>query len=308
MKIYMPCIFPEPLTTGWDKDVVLDINTSSYCPTREEMKRHLKDADVAVINLDDVFDREMFEAAPHLKVLCLFAGSTYNIDVECAKERNVRICTAQGEIFENTADLTFAILMAVARRIPEADTYIREGKYHAWGPNVLLGGDIYGKTIGILGMGTIGQKVAKRATGFGMKILYSTQHGPKKAVEEQLGAIYVDKETLLKESDFVCLHCKLTHDTEHIIGAEELAMMKDSAYLINTGRGKLVDEKALADALENGVIAGAALDVFEEEPVVTEKLLKLPNCVLTPHLGASSKENRYAMATICADQIREYLK
>lgn len=307
MKIYMPIEFPAPLMTGWDKDITLDVNRTGYSVSRDEFKRHLKDADIAVINLDDVFDREMIDAAPKLKILCLFAESTYNIDVEYAKSKGIVICTTPGEIFENTADLTFAILMAAARRIPEADAYIRAGKYHAWGPDVLLGGDIYGKTLGILGLGKIGQCVARRASGFGMKILYTAQHGRKLEAEGELGATYVEKDELLRRSDFLCLHCKLTPDTIHIIGREELASMKPTAYLINTGRGKLVDETALADALENHVIAGAALDVFEEEPAVTQKLLKLPNVVLTPHLGASSLENRLRMSEIAACGIRTAL-
>ncbi len=307
IKIYMPYIFPAPLMEGWGDDVVLDVNRTGEIASREEMKEHLKDADVCVINLEDEFDKEMIDASPNLKVLWLFAESTYNIDVEYLKEKGIVLGVTPGEIFENTADLTWAILMAAARRIPEADRYIRDGKYKAWGPDVLLGADLYNKTIGILGMGTIGQLVARRATGFNMNILYNAKHGPKPAVEEAYGAKFVSREELLRESDFVCLHVKLTEETEHLIGKDELAMMKPSAVLVNTGRGKLIDEEALADALENGVIAAAALDVFEEEPKVTEKLLSLPNVVMTPHLGASSKENRYRMSEIAANGIRKAL-
>lgn len=307
MRIYMPVVFPQPLMSGWAEDVELDVNRTGYPVSREEMKAHLKDADAVVINLDDVFDREMIDAAPHLKVITLFAGSTYNIDVEYAHEKGITICTTPGEIFENTADLTFALLMAVARRIPEADRYVREGNYHQWEPAGLLGGDIYGKTIGILGLGHIGAAVARRARGFGMNILYSAFHGPKPELEQELGCRFVSKEALLRQSDFLCLHCKLNEQTEGIIGRAELDLMKPTAYLINTGRGRLVDEQALADALERGSIAGAALDVFAQEPAVTPKLLELSNVVLTPHLGASSLDNRMSMARIAAEGTRDAL-
>lgn len=307
MKIYMPVVFPAPLMEGWGDGVTLDVNRTGYPVDRDTMKLHLADADAVVINLDDVFDREMIDAAPKLKVITLFAGSTFNIDVAYAKSRGITVCVTPGEIFENTADLTFALLMAVARRISEADAYVRDGKYHSWGPAVLLGTDIYGKTLGLLGMGKIGSAVARRAQGFGMRILYTTAHGPKPQLEEELGCSYVSLEELLRESDFLSLHCKLAPDTEHRIGKSELSMMKRGAFLINTARGKIVDEEALAEALEKGTIAGAGLDVFEYEPRVTEKLLTLKNTVLTPHLGASSADNRLRMAEIAAQCTRDAL-
>jgi glyoxylate reductase len=296
MKIYMPTPFPSPLGQDWGEGFELDIDRSGFQPSREKMKRHLTGAVGVVLNLDDIFDREMIDAAPYLQVITLFAGSTYNIDVEYAKQRGITLITAQGEIFENTADLTFALLMAAARRIPEADAYIRAGQYTQWHPDLFLGGDIYGKTLGILGLGVIGAAVARRAAGFGMEILYSNTQGPRPELERTLGCTWVETDVLIRRSDFISLHCKLTPDTRHIIGPAQLAAMKREAYLINTGRGALVDEAALADALEQGLIAGAGLDVFEFEPVVTEKLKNLPNVVMTPHLGASSRDNRLAMA------------
>lgn len=308
MKIYMPVEFPEPLMTGWDEDVVLDVDRSGLPVSREVMKAHLKDAGAVVINLDDVFDREMIDAAPELKAIALFAGSTDHIDTAYAREKGIAICTAMGEIYENTADLTFGLLMAAARRIPEADRYVRAGRYGRWEPAGLLGGDIYGKTLGILGLGRIGSAVARRGRGFGMNILYTALHGPKPEAERELGCRYVSKEDLLRQSDFLCLHCKLSAETEHIIGRDELAVMKPGAYLINTGRGRLVDEKALAWALRERVIAGAALDVFEEEPKILPELLELDNVVLTPHLGASTLDNRLGMAASLAKQLRAVLR
>jgi glyoxylate reductase len=304
----MPVVFPAPLMDGWDDDIVLDVNRTGYPVDRDVMKAHLADADAVVINLEDVFDKEMIDAAPRLKVITLFADSTFNIDVACAKSRGITVCVTPGEIFENTADLTFALLMAVARRIPEADAYIRAGKYHQWGPATLLGTDIYGKTLGLLGLGQIGSAVARRARGFDMDIIYNAAHGPKPEMEAQLGCRYVSFEELLTRSDFLSLHCKLSPQTERLIGKTELGMIKKSAFLINTARGKIVDERALADALINRTIGGAALDVFEFEPKVTEALLTLDNVVMTPHLGASSADNRLQMAQIAAECTRDALK
>ncbi len=307
MKIYMPSPFPPPLMSGWPPGWQLDVDCCAAAPARPEMMAHLADADVVVLNLDDVFDREMIDAAPRLKVIALFAGSTYNIDVEHAKRRGITICAMQGEIFENTADLTFALLMAVARRIPEADAFVRRGEYTRWHADLLLGGDIYGKTLGILGLGAIGTAVARRAQGFSMKLLYTAAHGPKPELEQQLGCSFVSLERLLEESDFLSLHCKLDDSTHHIINADRLRRMKPSAYLVNTGRGALVDESALAEALAKKVIAGAALDVFEFEPQVTKALMELPNVVMTPHLGASTMGNRLSMAEILKQAILDAL-
>lgn len=307
MKIFMPVVFPEPLMTGWPETVVLDVNRSGRPLSRAEWKARLADADAAVINLDDVFDRELFDAAPRLKVLTLFAGSTYNIDMDCARERGVTVCTTPGEITENTADLTFALLLAAARRIPEADRYVRAGRYRQWEPAGLLGTDVYGKTLGIVGLGRIGTAVARRARGFGMDILYTARSGPKPEAEAALGCRYGSLETLLEQADFLCLHCRLTEETAGLIGRAQLARMKPTAFLINTGRGALVDEGALADALLEGRIAGAALDVFAREPAVEPRLLELPSVVLTPHLGASTRDNRIPMAAVAAERTREAL-
>ena len=296
MRIYMPTPFPSPLADVWPEGFELDQNDSGYCHSREEMKSHLDEADVVVLNLDDVFDMELIDASPNLKVITLFAGSTYNIDVDYAKSKGIAICTVQGEIFENTADLTFALLLAAARRIPEADAYIRQGKYTQWHSNLFLGSDVYGKTLGILGLGNIGAAVARRAAGFGMDIIYNAARGSKPELEKTLGCRYVSLDELISGADYLSLHCKLNDSTRHIIDFKCLSRMKPGAYLINTGRGALVDEKALVRALEEKIIAGAGLDVFEYEPKVTEALKKLPNVVMTPHLGASTKDNRLPMA------------
>ncbi len=298
MKIYMPAPFPQPLMENWPQGYRLDVDKSGQNPSKEQMKEHLADADAVVLNLDDVFDRELIDAAPKLRVISLFAGSTYNIDAVYAQSRNIALCTVQGEIYENTADLTLALLLAVARRIPEADAHVRQGHYTQWNAGLLLGSDIYGKTLGILGLGTIGAAVARRAKGFGMQVFYTAAHGPKPALESELGCRYLPLEELVQRADFLSLHCKLDETTHHLMDEKRLFSMKKGAYLINTGRGALVDETALALALQQGHLGGAALDVFEFEPCVTEELKTLPNTVLSPHLGASTKDNRLPMAEI----------
>lgn len=303
LNIYMTAPFPAPLCDDWGERFTLSIDGSGYTPSKEVFKNNLVDADVVVLNLDDVLDAEMIDAAVRLKVIALFAGSTDNIAVDYAQEKGIKIVTVMGEIFENTADLTFGLLLAVARRIPEADAWVRNGFYTQWHADLFLGSDVYKKTLGIVGLGTIGTAVARRAKGFDMEILYTAARGPKPDIERELGCKYVSLPELLTRSDFVSLHCKLSQNTYHIIGVHEMSLMKRSAFLINTGRGALIDEAALAEALSNRWFAGAALDVFEFEPQINEKLITLPNVVMTPHLGASSWQNRTAMAEYLRKEI-----
>lgn len=302
-NIYMTAPFPAPLCGNWGERFALIIDDSGFTPSKEVIKDNLVDADVVVLNLDDVLDAEMIDVAARLKVIALFAGSTDNIAVDYAREKGIKIITVMGEIYENTADLTFGLLLAVARRIPEADAWVRSGFYKQWHADLFLGSDVYKKTLGIVGLGKIGTAVARRAKGFDMEILYTAARGPKPDIERELGCKYVSLSELLTRSDFVSLHCKLSQDTHHIIGEREMSLMKRSAYLINTGRGALIDEAALAEALSNRWFAGAALDVFEFEPKVNEKLRTLSSVVMTPHLGASSRQNRKAMAEYLRKEI-----
>lgn len=304
MKIFLTTEYPQPVMDILEPLFELDINKSGKPVTKDQMKQHLADADGIILLLNDQLDAETIEAAPKLKVITLFAESLFNIDADYATKKGIMVTCTPGELYETTADLTWALLMATARRIPEADVYVRAGKFQGWSPAVMLGGNVYDKTLGIVGLGKIGAAVAKRAKGFNMKIIYTTARGPKPHLEKESGCKYVSLDQLLRDSDFVSLHSKLTPETEHIIGVNELSLMKKSAYLINTGRGRLIDENALITALKNKAIAGAGLDVFEFEPEVSKGLMELSNVVLTPHIGAAGIENRYRMAEIAANNIK----
>ncbi|HEY8369245.1 MAG TPA: D-glycerate dehydrogenase [Thermodesulfobacteriota bacterium] len=240
-------------------------------------------------------------SVPGLRVVSNIAVGYNNIDVAAATQRGIVVTNTPGVLDETTADLAFALILASARRIVESDRWLREGHWKSWTFFDWLGADVHGKTLGVVGFGRIGQAVARRGRGFGMTILYTQRHRADRAVEEALGARYVDKATLLAESDFVTLHCPLTPETTHWIDAGALARMKPTAFLINTSRGPVVDEKALVAALEAKRIAGAGLDVFEREPAVEPELVRMPNVVLTPHIGSASVDTRRKMASLALE-------
>ncbi|HEV2423451.1 MAG TPA: D-glycerate dehydrogenase [Terriglobia bacterium] len=226
-----------------------------------------------------------------------------NVDLAACTARRIPVTNTVGVVEETTADLAFALLLAAARRLPECDRYVREGQWRHWGWTLLWGADVHGKTLGLYGFGNIAQAVARRARGFDMRILYCARRRAPEAIEQALGAERVDRDTLFAESDFVSLHVALTSETRHSVGEAELARMKPSAYLINTARGKVVDEEALAEALQQHAIAGAGLDVFEQEPHVHPTLLTLPNVVLAPHVGSGTAETRARMARVAAQNL-----
>lgn len=232
-----------------------------------------------------------------------------NIDVEAATERGIYVTNTPGILTDTTADYAFALLMAVARRIPEADRNIRARKWiHAWGPKMFVGSDIHGKTLDIIGLGRIGRALVKRAQGFDMKVIYYDMMRDK-SQEEKLSIRYAPMETVLEQADYVSIHVPLTDSTHHMISDKELTMMKERAYLINTSRGPVVDEDALYRALRNGTIAGAALDVFEEEPIShSSPLLGLDNIIMTHHIASASVETRIKMATTAAENLVSVLK
>jgi D-3-phosphoglycerate dehydrogenase len=246
---------------------------------------------------------EVLEHAPRLRVVANVGVGYDNIDVAACTRRRIAVTNTPEVLTETTADLSFALLMAAARRIVEADRYVREGHWHYWQWECLWGTDLYRKTLGIYGLGRIGKAVARRARGFSMRVLYHDLVRPTPAVEQELGAQFVDRETLLREADFLSLHVPLTPATHHLISAREFAMMKPAAFLINAARGKVVEEAALVEALEAKQIAGAGLDVFEYEPEVQPALLAMPNVVLAPHLGSATSETRLAMAMLAAENL-----
>ena len=269
----------------------------------------VRDIDGLLCLLTDKIDARIIEAGERLKVISNYAVGYDNIDVEAATKRGIYVTNTPGVLTETTADLTWAILMAIARRVVEADKYVRAGRWvHAWGPKMMLGSDVHGKTLGIVGLGRIGSAVARRAKGFNMRVIYYDVFR-REELERELGLEYKPLEELLKEADYVTLHVPLTKETYHLIGERELGLMKTTAYLINTSRGAVIDQKALYKALKERRIAGAALDVFEKEPIdPDDPLLELDNVVLTPHIGSASVETRKKMAMIAAENLVSVLK
>jgi lactate dehydrogenase-like 2-hydroxyacid dehydrogenase len=288
----------DPILAACDADVWAD----DLPPPRDELLRRIAGCDGVLALLTDRVDDEFLDAAgPGLKVVANYAVGFDNIDVAACARRGVAVGNTPGVLTETTADLAFALLMAAARRVPEGSRYVRDGKWKTWGPLLLLGPDVHGSTIGIVGFGRIGQAMAKRAHGFGMQILYHDVQEVPEAVTASLGATYLPLEKLLAESDFVSLHVNLSPVTRHLINAESLAWMKPTAVLINTSRGPVVDQAALAAALQDGTIAAAALDVTDPEPIpMDDPLVGLDNCLIVPHIASASRATRGKMAAMAA--------
>lgn len=267
--------------------------------TREELLRGVRGVDGVLCLLTDRIDAEVMEAARGVKGFANFAVGFDNIDVPEATRRGLPVSNTPGVLTDATAEMAWALLFAVARRIVESDAAMRSGTWPGWGPLQFLGGDVTGKTLGIVGAGRIGQAFALKSRGFAMPVLYADEH-PNETLERELGARRADLDTLLADSDFVSLHVFLAPSTRHLIDARALRRMKPTAYLINTSRGPVVDEKALVEALREGVIAGAGLDVYEEEPRMAPGLAGLPNAVLAPHTASATISSRNNMALTAA--------
>ena len=241
--------------------------------------------------------------APRLRAVANVGVGYDNIDVAACTRRRIPVTNTPDVLTETTADLAFALLLAAPRRLVECDRYVREGQWQSSKWELLWGSDIYGKTLGVYGLGRIGKAVVRRARGFSMRVIYYDVVRPTPALEEELGAQFVDRETLLREADFLTLHVPLTPETHHLVGARELSMLKPTAFLINAARGKCVDEAALVEALQSKRLAGAGLDVFEHEPHVHPELLSLPNVVLAPHVGSATAQTRLAMAMLAVENL-----
>ncbi len=256
---------------------------------------------VLTLLTDRVDDAFLDAAGPGLRVVSNYAVGFDNIDVAACAARGVAVGNTPGVLTETTADLAWALLMAAARRLPEGDRYVRDGRWKTWGPLLLLGPDVYGATLGIVGFGRIGQALARRAQGFGMRILYHDVEELPADVTGPLGATYRPLEGLLAESDFVSLHVNLSPVTRHLINRESLGWMKSSAVLVNTSRGPVIDQAALAEALRDGVIWAAALDVTDPEPIsMDDPLVGLDNCLIVPHIASASRTTRGKMAAMAA--------
>jgi len=276
---------------------------------RELILSKVKNVEGLLCLLTDNIDSKVLESGRNLKVVSNCAVGFNNIDVEAATKSGIYVTNTPGILTETTADCTWALLLAISRRIAEADRHVRSGKWiHAWGPRMFIGSDVHGKTLGIIGLGRIGSIVAKRAKGFNMDLIYHDV-SRREELEEKLGIVYKSLDEVLSKSDFITVHVPLTEQTHHLIGERELSMMKRTTYLINTSRGPVIDEEALYEALKERVIAGAALDVFEQEPVDPESpLLGLDNIVVTPHIASASVETRTRMAVVAAENLVSVLQ
>jgi glyoxylate reductase len=277
-------------------------------PTKQELIDGAEGCDAVITLLAMRVDDDLLARLPKLKLVAQYAVGYDNVDVAACTRRGITVSNTPGVLTETTADMAWALLMAAARRIGEGDKLVRNGGWRvAWAPLFMQGVDVFGKTLGIVGMGRIGLAVAKRAQGFGMKILYYSPDANAEA--DALGAKQASLDFLLKHSDFVSIHCALTDETRGLIGERELALMKPTAVLVNTARGAIVDEKALAHALKKHALFAAGLDVFEKEPLPADSpLLKLDNVVLAPHAASSSRETRDAMAVIAAQNVIDFFE
>lgn len=277
-------------------------------PPREVILKEVADVDGLVSLLTDKIDATVMDTGKKLKVVSNYAVGFDNISIPDATERGILVTNTPGVLTDTTADFAFTLLMAAARRIVEADRHVREGKWKTWVPTGFLGQDIHHATLGLVGLGRIGYEMAKRASGFSMKLLYYDVRRNEKA-EKELGLEYVEIPELLKRSDFVSIHVPLTEDTYHLIGREQLKLMKKTAILINSARGPIVDTDALYEALRDGVIAGAGLDVTEPEPIPADHpILKLDNLTIAPHIASASVATRTTMATMAAENCVAALK
>jgi len=268
--------------------------------TADALAARAADADALVCALTDRIDARLLARCPRLKVVANIAVGYNNIDLDACTAHGVMATNTPGVLDETTADFAWTLMLGAARRITEAERYLREGRWTGWQLKQLLGTDVHHATLGIIGMGRIGQAIARRATGFEMNVLYCNRQRLPQATEQRLNARWVDQDALLAQSDFVVLMVPYSSATHHLIGAAELAKMKRSAILINTARGGVVDDGALVEALEQGVIAAAGIDVFEGEPAFAPRFLALENVVLAPHIASSSAATRHAMAMLAA--------
>lgn len=275
--------------------------------SRVELLAAVADADALLCMLSEPVNAELLDAAPSLKVVSNYAVGFDNIDVAEARGRGVEVTTTPDVLTEATADLAWALLLAAARRLGEGDRLVRAGEWTGWGPNQLIGQPVAGRTLGIVGMGSIGRAVARRGRGFSMPVVYFNRNRLDPAVEAELGARYVSLDELLATADVISLHAPLNDDSRHMIDAAALARMKPTAVIVNTGRGALIDEAALVEALSEGRIAAAGLDVYEREPALTDGLTALDNVVMAPHLGSATTTARAAMVRLCAENITNVL-
>ena len=307
-KVYVTRLLPKPAMDRIHSFCEAEVWEGELPPPRDTLLEKVRDVKGLVSLLTDKVDAELMNRAPNLKVVSNYAVGFDNIDVAEATNRGIIVGNTPGVLTDTTADFAFTLMMAAARRVAEADRTVRAGKWKTWGPMILLGQDIHGATLGILGLGRIGQAVARRAKGFDMKLLYYDAVRQKQS-EEELGIQFVEFDRLLAESDFITIHINLTPENYHLMGAKQFDKMKKTSILVNTARGPIVDNMALYEALRDWKIAYAALDVTEPEPLPAEHpLLTLDNVIVVPHIASASVATRTKMALMAADNLIAGLK
>ena len=306
-SLYLSRLLPEPVMVIMRERFRLVQEPLDALPARSTLREGLCRSDAAIVTLGDHIDAETIHAATRLKILANYAVGYNNIDLMAARQRGLIVTNTPDVLTDATADLTWALLLATARRIVEGDTLVRSGRWTGWSPTQLMGAEISGKTLGIIGMGRIGQAVAQRGMGFRMLVRYHTSQ-PMIASSLPGEWEYRTLQDLLMEADAVTIHVPLTPATHHLIGARELTWMKPTAFMINTARGPIIDEGALIEALKKGIIAGAGLDVYEQEPAIHTALVQLKQVVLLPHLGSATLHARVQMGLVCVNNIHAVLE
>lgn len=308
MKVLVTGRLPDEVLSLIEKEHHVEMNRQDRPMDRKKLISGIGDKDGLLCMITDRIDTELLEHGPHLRIIANYGVGFNNIDIHAAGQKGIPVTNTPGVLTDATADLTFALILATGRKLVQGDRRTREGKFKFWAPLLFLGQEITGKTLGIIGLGRIGKAVVKRAGGFDMKVIYYNRNRLERSEEKKHNMEYASFETLLKESDFVSLHVPLSTETMHLIGQNELKLMKTSACLINTSRGPVVDEQALLEALENKEIYGAGLDVYENEPKLTPGLSDLDNVVLLPHTGSATIETRTKMALLAAKNLLSGLK
>jgi glyoxylate reductase len=304
--LYVSRLLPDPIMTIVRKRFQMEQDPHDVLPTPSALRKGLCQADAAIVTLGDRIDSETIHAAARLKILANYAVGYNNIDLPAARHRGLIVTNTPDVLTDATADLTWALLLATARRVVEGDALVRSGRWTGWSPTQLLGAEVSGKTLGIIGMGRIGQAVARRAVGFRMSVRYHTSQSMATSSLPHEWE-YRSLQNLVAEADVVTIHVPLTPATHHLIGARELTWMRPTAFLINTARGPIVDEAALAEALKTGIIAGAGLDVYEREPAIHPMLTQSRRVVLLPHLGSATLHARVQMGLVCLKNIQAVL-
>ncbi len=295
-------VFDEAVSFLQDS-LEVDGNRSDRVLSPDELLSRVQGVNGVLALLTDSISPELMDRCPNLKVIANFAVGFDNIDIPGATERGILVTNTPGVLTETTADFAWSLMLAAARRVVEGDRFVREGQFGAWGPRLLLGHDVFGKVLGIVGLGRIGRAVARRAQGFGMRVLFYDPQAVPDVIVTDLGAEAMDMDAILRESDFVSLHVPLLEGTRHLIDRDALRSMKPTAILVNTSRGPVIDEEALVEALGSGEIGGAGLDVYEREPALAEGLTSLDNVVLAPHIASSSRETRLRMCMMAVENL-----